>query len=181
MSSNWVDHNFSADAVPLFHGDMSDTAEDVFIQPMQMTKSKTVYLPVIYKDIRGRDNTLHSAPTKRNLYWSKRSTIPDLMSRLVTFPNLSTKPDMMSSLSNLPNLSTKPDMMSTIPNRSSKPHLMSSLSNLPNLSTKPHMMSSLSALPMSTKRDLYWSKRSQQFPTLPFSTIVRNGKHWSAK
>ena len=26
-----------------------------------------------------------------------------------------------------------------------------------------------------SKRDLYWSKRSQQFPTLPFSTIVRNG------
>ena len=32
------------------------------------------------------------------------------------------------------------------------------------------------SLPNSgTKRDLYWSKRSQQFPSLPFSTIVRNG------
>ena len=140
-----------------------------------MMKTNEMYFPVIYKDIENPakpvDDNWHSPPAKHNLYWSKRSSKPDLMSNLSTLPNLSTKPDMVNSLSTLPNLSTKPDLMST----------------LPNLSTKLDLMSSLSTLPiLSTKRSVYWSKRSQLFPTLPFSTIVRNGKpkmkvYWNAE
>jgi hypothetical protein len=54
-------------------------------------KSIPVYSPVIYTQIGGKDNILHSPPAKRNLYWSKRSSKPDMMSSFSPLLKPSTK------------------------------------------------------------------------------------------
>jgi hypothetical protein len=91
LSFDWFNYNLSADAVPLSPEDIPGTAEDVFLQPIPMLKSSDGYSPVSYKHIGGKDNTSHSPPAKRNLYWSKRSTKPDLMSSFSPLLKPSTK------------------------------------------------------------------------------------------
>ena len=118
----------------------TDCTAPMKIMMNTLEKNKEAYFPAVYHEeiddgepFTQFDDIRNVPPAKRNLYWSKRSSKPCLVS-----PPLS----MMSSLNTL----NSPD----------------------------------------TKRSLYWSKRSQQFPPLPFSTIVRNGNqkrsiYWSKR